>query len=311
MTSDLPPPFFAMAPALIDRLSRYAVHDRRPGGGTRPHRPELWAFVAHDRERLNSVRIDRTILVAVLEGAKELAETSGAMQRFAAGDVMMLPPGWSGSIVNEPDGTTGLYRALVLEFPAGMVRRLFRAHGTAGNMAGNMANQERRRRPHGLGVAMTRPLADAIQHAAAGLAAGEGIGPRIVEHRCMEVLLALLDGGVWWLGSRPAAGGIADAVRHLVAAQPDRPWTADSVARALNLSAGTLRRRLAAEDSSVRRILTEERLAHARHLLETEGLSVQEAAEACGYASRSHFARRVRAATGVNPSGLRGELRGD
>ncbi|WP_372399004.1 hypothetical protein ABMY26_20455 [Azospirillum sp. HJ39] len=35
-------------------------------------------------------------------------------------------------------------------------------------------------------------------------------------------------------------------------------------------------------------------------------LSVQEDAEACGYANRAHFARRIGAAVGVNPSELRG-----
>ena len=67
-----------------------------------------------------------------------------------------------------------------------------------------------------------------------------------------------------------------------------------------------VRRRLTEEGCSVRGILTEERVAHARDLLQGEGLSVQEAAEACGYANRSHFARRIRAAVGVNPSDLRG-----
>ena len=95
-------------------------------------------------------------------------------------------------------------------------------------------------------------------------------------------------------------------MRQLLRTQPDIPWTAERVAGALNLSTGTLRRRLTEEGCSVRSILTEERVAHARALLEGEGLSVQEAAEACGYANRSHFARRIRAAVGVNPSDLRG-----
>lgn len=286
-----------MTPDLLAALSRYAGRDHRPDAGDRPHRPEMWAFVARNRERISEIRIERTVLIVVIEGTKEVTDARGT-HHFPKGSAMLLPPGWVGTVVNEPDEATGHYRALILEFPGEMVRRLLSAHPSA-------QDEGTRQRPRDFRVTLTPSLAAAVEHAAAGLAASPAVSPRLVEHRCMEVLLALLDEGVWWLG--PAMpGGTADAVRQLVRAHPDRPWTAESVAREMGLSTGTLRRRLSEEDSSVRRILTEERVAHARHLLEAEGLSVQEAAEAVGYASRSHFARRVRAATGANPSGLRG-----
>lgn len=284
-----------MMPDTIHRLLRHAARDRRPGGGERPERPELWAFVARDRERLAEIAIQRTALIVVLEGGKEVTDIRGT-RRFAAGEAMLIPAGWTGTVVNEPNPSTGHYRALVLEFPGEMVRRLLSAHAAPPPAKG-------RRQPD-LAVVLTPTLAEAVHHAATGLAAAEPLPRTIVEHRCMEVLLALLEEGTWWLGP-VAPTGVADAVRQLVRAYPDRPWTADSVARELGLSSGTLRRRLAEEDCSVRRLLTEERMAHARHLLESEGMPVQQAAEVCGYASRSHFARRLRAVAGANPSALR------
>ncbi|CAO3422974.1 helix-turn-helix domain-containing protein [Azospirillum endophyticum] len=284
-----------MGPDLLVRLSRFAARDLRPGSGARPHRPELWAFVAHDCERLAEMRVERTALIVVLEGTKELTDTSGTTRLFPVGSAMLLPPGWRGSVVNDP-GSCGRYSALLLEFPAEMVRRLLRAHGNDG--------LTQRTRPSDWKVTLTPALTDAIHHAAVGLTADPPLPAKLAEHRCMEVLLALLEDGVWWLGP-VAPTGTADAARQLMRTQPDMAWTAERVAEALNLSVGTLRRRLGAEGCSVRSILTEERMAHARGLLEREGLSVQEAAEACGYANRSHFARRIRAAVGVNPSSLR------
>jgi len=278
----------------LRRLTAYVGQDRRPPG-TPPADPALWSFVSRSRERLASVRVRSTALIVVVEGCKEVADGRGT-QRFLPGDAMLLTPGWSGTVVNVPDEERGHYRALVLEFPVDLVRRLLRAHPPASMP----------RRPlRDLRVGLTPALADAVLHAASGLSAG--LPPQIVEHRCMEVLLALLDGGVWWLG-RGIHGSTTEAVRHLVRAQPDHAWTAADLARDIGTSVGTLRRRLSEEGATLRRILHEERIAHARHLLETEGLSVQQAAEACGYASRSHFARRVRQATGTTPSGLRADL---
>ena len=52
-------------------------------------------------------------------------------------------------------------------------------------------------------------------------------------------------------------------------------------------------------------LLREERLSHGMHLLQHTGLSVAEVARRSGFASPHHFARSVRAATGMTPSELR------
>lgn len=275
------------------KLTRYAARDNRPSGGV-PQAPTLGSFIARDRERIADLEVSATGFIILLDGRKEISDADGS-HHYRKGDALLLPAGWRGTVVNEPDPTSGFYRSLILLFPAEMVRRLLRAHGDARIGDGRRARDYR--------VTPTPGLSDAVLHAAEGLSRTPPLSPSIVEHRCMEVLLALLESGVWWLGP-VAPNGLVEAVRALVRSQPDQAWTAERVASALNLSNATLRRRLAEEDSSVRRIMTEERVAHARHLLETEGRTVQEAAEACGYASRSHFARRVRSATGRTPSAL-------
>jgi AraC family transcriptional regulator of arabinose operon len=52
-------------------------------------------------------------------------------------------------------------------------------------------------------------------------------------------------------------------------------------------------------------VLREERLSHGMHLLQHTGLTVAEAARRSGFVSPHHFARSVRAATGMTPSELR------
>jgi AraC-like DNA-binding protein len=284
-----------MTDQLIAKLSRFAARDNRPSSDGLPTAPVLGAFIARDRERIADLEISATGLIILIDGIKEVSDLHGS-HLYRKGDALLLPAGWRGTVVNEPDSVSGVYRSLILMFPADMVRRLLHAHANAALGDGRRARDYR--------ATLTSSLTDAVLHAADGLSGGSPVSPQIIEHRCMEVLLALLENGVWWLGP-VAPTGIADAVRALVRVQPDQPWTADSVARALNLSSATLRRRLSEEDSSVRRIMTEERVAHARRLLEVEGRSVQEAAEACGYASRSHFARQIKDATGSTPSELR------
>jgi AraC family transcriptional regulator of arabinose operon len=52
-------------------------------------------------------------------------------------------------------------------------------------------------------------------------------------------------------------------------------------------------------------VLREERLSHGMHLLQHTGLTVAEVARRSGFVSPHHFARSVRAATGMTPSELR------
>jgi len=87
---------------------------------------------------------------------------------------------------------------------------------------------------------------------------------------------------------------------------PSRDWTAAEIARKLGIGASTMRRHLAADGQSLRQIMLDCRMKLARNLLTTGHSNVAQAAEAAGYASRSHFARRFRRAHGVAPSRVRG-----
>lgn len=251
------------------------------------------AVVSQDLRR---VSVLQHCLVLVRAGAKELVAADGATARLAEGDVVLLHAGAAPAIGNRPDPVAGRYVAQVL-VPGPQAVAAFRQHYPA------LATQ----RPCGLAAwrlcLNDPPLAAAIRHAAEGLAE-PGLSERMACHRVVEVLAALAERGVYLPPERePTAAAI---VQGLVAARPHVPWTAADAARALGISEPTLRRRLAAEDTSFRHIVTEVRLLHGLMLLQTSATPILEVALECGYESPSRFSSRFRERFGMSPSEMRG-----
>lgn len=86
----------------------------------------------------------------------------------------------------------------------------------------------------------------------------------------------------------------------------DRPITVTDLARRTGLGERTfLRRFAAATGSTPHRWLTERRLDRAQGLLETTTLSVDEIAEACGYASAAALRHQFSRLRGTSPSDYR------
>jgi AraC-like DNA-binding protein len=270
---------------ILDRLRHLAARDNRP---TVPiaeltGASALFTFVTHERERIAGCAFSRTSIVAIVEGAKELV-SMGRHLRFRAGTVLVLPAGWRGDVVNDPDAQTGAYRAIFIDFPDALVRRSAAAFPSKPG-AGR------------LDIGLDAVLAAAIHHAGEGIADGN-LGETLLEHRLMEVLMVL-----GMRGALPVLSEtVADSVRALVRWQPDRPWTADLIAAELATSNATLRRRLSEEGASLRDILASERVALAKTMLTADGLSLREAALASGYRSPRRFAERMRIAS-PEPSG--------
>jgi len=264
---------------ILEKLRRLAAKDNRPAAmpvGANSY-STLFTFVTRERERIAGSAFSQLSIVAILEGSKEIL-SMGRHRRFAAGTVIVLPAGWSGDVVNDPDPQSGIYRAIFITFPDQLARRATKAFPPA-----RVASQ--------IDLPLDSLLAAAVHHAGEGIAAG-GLPTALIEHRLLEVLMVL--------GMRGALPGsletTADAVRALVRWQPDRPWTADLIATELGTSNATLRRRLSREGASLRDVLASERIALATTLLVEDGLSLREAALATGYRSPRRFAGRLRSA---------------
>lgn len=264
---------------ILDKLRRLAAKDNRPAGipGDQRANSTLFTFVTRQRERIAGCAFAHVSIVVIVEGSKDVI-SMGRQFRFAAGTVLVLPPGWLGDVVNDPDPRSGVYRAIFISFPDDLVRRAARAFAP-----GPTARQ--------IDLPLDPILAASIHHAGEGIAFGE-LPEALIEHRLTEVLMVL-----GMRGALPATPQTtADAARALIRWQPDRAWTADLIAAELGTSNATLRRRLSQEGTSLRAVLTAERMTIAATVLSEDGLTLDEAALAAGYRSSRRLANRLRKA---------------
>ncbi len=276
---------------LLQRMDPLAAAGRRgtAEAGLYAFGPQLFSYCAFTVERLAPVRLPHSAIGIVLSGNKEIW-LGDAVRQLQPGEVFVLPGSLDFDVVNIPDERRGLYELLLLEVSA-----------LPAPLAAIQASSNTPSAAFDVGVPLTGDLVDALGHAAITLSE-TGYARELADHRLAEVLLLLRDAPA----ARPLfARNLADQVSWLVLGEPSRDWTAAEIGRELGIGASTLRRRLAVEGQSLRQIMADCRMKLARDLLVAGHSNVAQAAEAAGYASRSHFARRFRRAYGIPPGRMR------
>ncbi len=123
-------------------------------------------------------------------------------------------------------------------------------------------------------------------------------------HAMVEVVLKLYALGCHGL-MRPRDPGLAMRIRRMVSKNPAHLWHAAEIEQQLGFSGATLRRRLAAESTSLRAIIIEARVAEALRLLMSSDLPLKTVAGRVGYSSVASFSRQFSERYGVEPSGFR------
>jgi len=151
-------------------------------------------------------------------------------------------------------------------------------------------------------------LAAAFENARCALAPGANLPDAIARQRVLEVMHWLLECGIA-LHCPEVNPSTAAKIRTLVSSRLDHDWTACEVASALAQSEATLRRRLAAENTSLTTVLADVRMATALTLLQATSRPVAHIALAVGYESPSRFAIRFRQRFGFAPTAVRGHER--
>jgi AraC-like DNA-binding protein len=265
--------------------------------GTVPHGADsgvrIFGYCIQERERIARARMEHPAVVVVLSGTKEVWRGDIA-QTFAAGVPFVIPAGMDFDLVNNPDSVTGLYESICITVDETLRHSLRSAIGGLPIPAPD---------PNRLDVDLTPGLVGAFSHAASALTGlGVAVAVTLARYRILEILLLLSETPV---AGMLVAVGRKEQVEAIICADPGRAWQAGEVASTLGVGTSTLRRQLNGAGTSFREVLLSVRMATAGELLGSSGYSVTQAAQAAGYASRSHFSRRVRAVHGKTPRQLK------
>lgn len=277
----------ALRATLLDRLysEMRGLRQARPHG-LHPQGDRLFTYCAWARERIAAIVLPHPLVGVVLRGRKE-AWLGSTSETFLPGTVFALPRGVAIDVVNIPSEREGLYESLIFEIAA-----------LPPGVPPLPRSEARPDRATRLSLRLTPDLVEAVAHAATAVA-GAATRDSVKALRLAEMLALMRED--------PAARHVfhqtlSDELAWHISARPEHDWTVEEAARALGLGGSTLRRRLAGSGTSFRAVVTEARMAAARRLV-ASGAAAGAAAEAVGYASRSHFARRYREAFGALPSG--------
>lgn len=130
-----------------------------------------------------------------------------------------------------------------------------------------------------------------------------GLPEELVSHRMMEPLIWLRSIGIHL--SVATEISIEIKLRKLIGSDFSKKWQMREVAAKLACSEATLRRRLAACNTSFSSILVNVRLEHGLALLHTSSLAISQIAEECGFANPSHFSDSFKKKFDTTPTAMR------
>lgn len=231
-------------------------------------------------------------VIRVVSGTKRIRWDGGELEA-APGQLIVLTDGLPLTVENLP-ALRGLYQAEVLPF----TRRL--ATSAYDRIEPGAAGVRK------TGCAAARATVAINEAFDAVFRPGVGRSEAIQSLRVEELLIWLAEAGAWLGPDTPA--NLTSRLRKLVVDRPQSDWSADDAARALGMSAATLRRRLAAEGTGFAAILTDVRMTLALGLLQATDWQVGKIAAAVGYESQSRFAVRFRLRFGTAPHEIRSRL---
>lgn len=123
--------------------------------------------------------------------------------------------------------------------------------------------------------------------------------------RRQEILQLLCHLGYEQVNAIAESPGLSHKLHSLISADISNDLNAGVLSSRLAMSESTLRRKLTAEETSLRAIKDKAKLAHGLHLVQTTFEPIGRIAEQCGYQSQSRFTDKFKQLFGVTPTELR------
>ena len=123
--------------------------------------------------------------------------------------------------------------------------------------------------------------------------------------RRREILLVLVSLGFDQVETIMEPPTLSHKVHTIISANIMDDIGADALSSMLAMSESTLRRKLAAEGSSLQAIKDRAKLGYGLHLIQTTFDSVGQIAEQCGYSSHSRFTEKFKQLFDITPAALR------
>ena len=251
-----------------------------------PRAEAYLCFHARHAHGVRSVDMDRPCLTLVLQGRKQVRSGASA-HSLGVGELLLVRRPCRLDATHMPDPATGRYLSLGIALCDEVLdaARLLWARPVA------MGGDDIVRSPWDICQGALWRWCTAIQ-------ADEAEQARLA---LTELLLDLCRAGHAAVLA-PLPPRLSVQLRAIVAAEPGRDWQSRDFEDALGLSGATLRRRLQAENSSVRAVITHARLACALELLYSTRWPVKTVAAKVGYRSVESFTRRFSERYGLAPT---------
>ncbi len=252
-------------------------------------RADGYACITARREHgASSVEIPQPQFAILLQGRKQVRTAQQSLE-FAPGDLFLITRRCRIDVVNIPDPHSGVYLSAIVP----MCAEALTAARALWNEPLPQAGDALARLPlaeHGATLLQWRQALEHGHYTEARLALAS-----------LAVAFCRRGHGSLLVPPEPSVG---ERIRDLIAAQPERDWQSRDFEAQLGLSGATLRRRLASEQSSVRELITDARLAHAMSLLYTTRLPLKTVAARVGYRSLGSFNKRFAERYGLEPAAI-------
>lgn len=264
----------------------------RPGVGATAR------VVQHSDLRFSRIVNDRPALILLRHGSKTLQSADG-LWSIRGGEAIAIAGGQTFDVTNRLSDHGGLYEARWLIWDPAVIESFERNAPAAGHPLAGAAVLSR----------LDADFTAAFDRAIAAITDTRHVPEDVAAHRVAEMLLWLAHRGIRFSPTEDLT--LAMKLRRLFATDLATSWTAADVAKRLAMSEATLRRRLAAEGTTLGDLLTDLRMSSAMVLLQSTDFAVNRIALEVGYESASRFAIRFRERFGFPPTAIRGHARGE